>query len=125
MFDIKLFLNRQGNMVCALRNNLFSSKYRNIFIYLYIYCLSAFSRAASTAYGGFQARGLIVAYARATATWDSSRICSLHHSSLRRQILNPLSKARDHTRNLMVPSRIATTGIPKYRNIESNTYDTI
>uniref|UniRef100_A0A8D1MFT3 dynamin GTPase n=1 Tax=Sus scrofa TaxID=9823 RepID=A0A8D1MFT3_PIG len=33
-------------------------------------------------------------------------VCDLHHSSRQRQILNPLSKARDQTRNLMVPSRI-------------------
>uniref|UniRef100_A0A8D1BK53 2'-phosphotransferase n=2 Tax=Sus scrofa TaxID=9823 RepID=A0A8D1BK53_PIG len=46
------------------------------------------------------------AYARATATRDPSRICNLHHSSRQCQIVNPLSKARDRTRNLMVPSRI-------------------
>jgi len=34
------------------------------------------------------------AYTTATATQDSSHICSLHHSSQQRQILNPLSKAR-------------------------------
>ena len=38
------------------------------------------------------------AYARATATWDLSHICNLHHRSRPRSILNPLS--------LMVPSRI-------------------
>ena len=37
------------------------------------------------------------AYAIATATPDSSRICSLHHSSRQCWILNPLSKARDQT----------------------------
>ena len=46
------------------------------------------------------------AYARATATRDPSRVCDLHHSSRQRRIINPLSKARDQTRNLMVPSRI-------------------
>ena len=39
-----------------------------------------------------------------------------HHSSRQHQILNPLSKSRDGTCNLMVPSRIrfhcATTGTP-------------
>ena len=42
----------------------------------------------------------------------------LHHSSRQGQILNTLSKARDRTQNLMVPSRIhfhcATTGTPEY-----------
>ena len=46
------------------------------------------------------------AYARATAMQDLSRVCELHHSSRQRQILNPLSEARDRTCNLMVPSRI-------------------
>ena len=43
---------------------------------------------------------------RATATRDLSDICNLHHSSWQHRILNPLSKARDQTCNLMVPSRI-------------------
>ena len=46
------------------------------------------------------------AYARATATRDPSRVCNLHHRSRQRRILNPLSKGRDRTRNLMVSSRI-------------------
>ena len=66
--------------------------------------------AALMAYGGSQARGLIGAVdtglLRATATWDPSRIFDLHHSSWHRRILNPLSKARGQTHNLMVPSRI-------------------
>ena len=48
---------------------------------------------------------------------DLSRICDLHHSSWQRQILNPLSEARDRTCNLMVPSQIryswAMTGTPR------------
>ena len=46
------------------------------------------------------------AFARATAVQDPSRVCNLHHSSRQRRIVNPLSKGRDRTRNLMVPSRI-------------------
>ena len=38
-----------------------SSKWaKNLFIYLFIYCLFAFSRAAPSAYGGSQARGPII-----------------------------------------------------------------
>ena len=37
----------------------------------------------------------LLAYAAATATRDPSPVCSLHHSSQQRQILNPLSEARD------------------------------
>ena len=41
------------------------------------------------------------AYTTATATRDLSHVCDLHHSSQQRRILNPLSEARDRTRNLM------------------------
>ena len=47
---------------------------------------------------------------------DLGCVCDLHHSSRQRQILNPLSEARDQTCILMVPSRIrfrcAMTGTP-------------
>ena len=46
------------------------------------------------------------AYATATATEDLSCVCKLHHSSQQQKILNPLGKARDQTRNLMVTSQI-------------------
>ena len=55
-------------------------------------------------------------YTTATATWDLSLVCNPHHSSLQHWILDPLSKARDQTRNLIDPSWIpfpcATTGTP-------------
>ena len=41
------------------------------------------------------------AYTTATATWELSHICNLHHSSWQRRILNPLSRARDRTLILM------------------------
>ena len=51
-----------------------------------------------------------------TATQDPSPICDLHHSSRRRQILNPLGEARDGTCNLMVPTWLhfhcTTAGTP-------------
>ena len=63
-------------------------------------------RAVPAAYGGSQARGPVGAMLLATATPDPSHICNLHHSLWQRQILNPLSKARDGTLNLMFPSQI-------------------
>ena len=58
----------------------------------------------------------LLACTTATAAQDLSHICDLHHSSRQCRILNPLSEARDGTRNLMVPSWIrfccATTGTP-------------
>ena len=52
---------------------------------------------------GVQLELQLLAYATATATRDLSRICELQHSSWQCQILNPPSKARDQTQNLMVP----------------------
>ena len=46
------------------------------------------------------------AYTTTTATPDLSRVCDLHHSPWQHWILNPLSEARDQTRNLMVNSGI-------------------
>ena len=44
----------------------------------------------------------------ATATWDPSHVCYLHHSSQQLWILNPLSEASNRTCNLMVPSWIVS-----------------
>ena len=56
------------------------------------------------------------AYTTATATWDPSCICDLHHSPWQCWILNAMSEARDRTCNIMVPSWICfhftMTGIP-------------
>ena len=58
------------------------------------------------------------AYTTATATWDPSRICSLHHSSWQCWILNPLSGARNWTLILMDTSWVhyccATMGTPYF-----------
>ena len=52
----------------------------------------------------------------ATATWDPSLLCDLHHSLQQHWILNSLSKTRDRTCVLMDTSRIrycwARTGTP-------------
>ena len=54
----------------------------------------------------------------ATVLRDPSCICHLHHSSQQHRILNPLSKAKDHTCIFMDTSQIhfrcTTTGIPIY-----------
>ena len=73
------------------------------------------------AYGDSQARGQIGAVAAGLrhrqSNTKSELVCDLHHSSQQHQILNPLSKARDQTCNLIVPSRIcfhcATMGTPR------------
>ena len=55
---------------------------------------------------GVESELQLLAYTTATAMQDLSYICDLHHSSQQRQICYPLSKARDRTLNLMVPSWI-------------------
>ena len=66
---------------------------------------------------GVESELQLLAYATATATQDPSHVCNLHHSSRQHRILDPLSKARDRTLNLMAPSQIrvhcATTGTPR------------
>ena len=63
----------------------------------------------------------LVAYTTVTATWDTSCICDLHHSSQQRQILKALSKARDQTCVLMDTSQVhyhwATMGTPDCTNL--------
>ena len=52
----------------------------------------------------------------ATAMWDPSCVCNLHHSSWQHRILNPLSRAKDRTHIFMDTSQIrfcwAITGTP-------------
>ena len=50
---------------------------------------------------GVESELQLLACTTATATLDTSCVCDLHHSSQQCQILNPLSKARDRTHNLM------------------------
>ena len=61
-------------------------------------------------YGGSQARGLIrdvaASLCSATAMWDLSLICDLHHSSRQRWNLKSLSEARDQNCVLMDASQI-------------------
>ena len=45
-------------------------------------------------------------YTIATAMWDLSLICNLHHSSQQCQVRNPLSEARDGINSLMDTSQV-------------------
>ena len=85
-------------------------KIKKKFEFFFVVVVFAFSRATPTAYGDSQARGPIGAEAtglfQSHSNTNQSRVCNLHHSSWQRQMVNPLSKPRDQTHNLMVPSRI-------------------
>ena len=43
----------------------------------------------------------------ATATWDPSHVCNLHHRSQQCWLLNPLMEARERTRVLMDTSWVS------------------
>ena len=55
---------------------------------------------------GVESELQLLAYAKATETWDPSCICNLYHTMWQCQILNPLSKSRDWTCILMDTSRV-------------------
>jgi len=85
--------------------------------YIYIY-LGLYPRHMEVPRLGVKSELQLLAYTTATATWDPSRDCELHHSSQHYQILNPLRKVRDWTCILMDPTWVcyhwATTGTPKF-----------
>ena len=78
-----------------------------ILLLFFVFCLL---RAAPTAHGDSQARGLIGAVAaslyQSHSNTRSEPHLRPHHSSLQHRIFNPLSEAWEWTRNLMVPSWI-------------------
>ena len=55
---------------------------------------------------GVESELQLLARTTATATWDPSHICDLHHSSWQHQILNPLSKARDQNQVVVDTSQV-------------------
>ena len=59
---------------------------------------------------GVESELQLLVYARATARWDLSRVCNLHHSSQQHWILNPLSRASDRTHGLMDTSWVCCNG---------------
>jgi len=62
---------------------------------------------------GVESELQLPAYTMATVTWDPSHICDLHHSSQQRQILNPLSKARNRTHILIDTSFEFISAVPQ------------
>ena len=55
---------------------------------------------------GVESEPQLLAYTTATATWDLSHVCDLHHTSWQHWILNLLSEARDRTCVFMDTSQI-------------------
>ena len=76
------------------------------FIYLFFAFIRQHLHHMEASRLGAESELQLPVYTTAVATWDPSHICNLHYSSQQRQILNPLSEAKDPICNLMVPSRI-------------------
>ena len=74
---------------------------RNLFLYFFFCFLGLHLWHMEVPRLGVHLELQLLAYTTATATLDPSHVYNLHHSSWQRQILNPLSEARDQTRNLM------------------------
>ena len=78
------------------------------FLFIYLFCfLGPHWQYVEVPRLGVQSELQLPSYTTATATWDPSHGCSLHHSSRQHSILNPLSEARDRTHHCMVPSWIS------------------
>ena len=94
----------------------FKWELQHLFIYLFISILGPHPWHMEVPRLGVELELQLLVYATATATPDLSHICDLYHSSQQCRILNPLSEARDWTRNLIVSSWIcfcyAMTGTP-------------
>ena len=78
----------------------------HLFIYLFIFFLGPHLQHMEIPRLGVISELQLPAYAVATAMWDPSCICELHHSLQQRKILNPLSKAGDLICILMDTSQI-------------------
>ena len=79
-----------------------------IFVFLFLFCffLGQHPWHMEVPRLGVESELQLLAYTTDTATQDLSCVCNLQNSSRQCRILNPLSKARDQTQNLMVPSWI-------------------
>ena len=76
---------------------------KKVFWFFFLFFLGLHLRHMEVPRLGIKSELQLLVYATATAMRDLSHVCNLHHSSWQYQILNPLSKARDQTRNLGVP----------------------
>ena len=92
------------------------------FFFFFFWFLGPYLQHTEVPRLGVQSELQLPAYTTATATLDLNHVCHLHHSSWQHQILNPRSKARDRTHDLMVPSHVhflcTTTGTPRMNDLE-------
>ena len=80
-----------------------------LFVCLFVCFLGPHPRHMEVPRLGLESELQLLAYAAYAAMWDPSHVCDLHHSSWKRQILNPLSEARGGTASSWVLFRLVTT----------------
>ena len=90
----------------SITPHLHKGAYIYVFIYAFhlFYFLGPHPQHMEVPRLGVESELQLLAYTRAIATWDPSRICNLHHSARQCWIPDPLSEAKDQTR--MDTSRI-------------------
>ena len=108
---IKIFLQRIYQDQIILQDSFTKTfKETDSSLFFLVFFLGPHLRPMEVPQLGVKPELLLLAYttatATATATQDLNLVCDLHYSSWQRWILSPLSKARDHTHNLIVPSQI-------------------
>ena len=103
---------KRGELNILLHIFIDTFMYINIYNHLYTYIqillfpFYSYMRHMEAPRLGVQSELHLPAYTTATATWDPSCICDLHHSLQQWRILNPLSRVRNRTLILMDTSRV-------------------
>ena len=93
----------QKDMTVHKRGMTNTSYERHIFVFCFVFCfLGLHPQHMEIPRLGAELEQQPLAYTTATATPDLSHVCDLHQSSRQRQILNPLSEAKDQTCVLMI-----------------------
>ena len=110
--DEKLILSLSGLLFLRILNCF-------IFIYLFIFVfLGPHLQQMEFPRVGVKSEMQSLADTTATAMWDASHVCKLHHSSWQIWVFNPLSEARDQTYVLRDTSQIcfcwATVATPGF-----------
>ena len=84
------------------------------FFFFFLFLVKATPMASGSSQARDWIRTAAAGHSHSHSNWDPSHVCDLYHRSRQRQILNPLSEARDQTCILMDTSWIsyhwATTG---------------
>ena len=96
----------QGCSHLGCRERCTTKEHRETFSFSFFVFLRLYPRQMEVPRLGVKSELQLQAYTTATAMWDPSHICDIHHSSQQGSILNPLGEARDQTPILMDTSQV-------------------